>query len=80
MWVWVCVSTHLPKRRARFDYIDTEGPCSLAALGKELFELMAAGRLQPSIGLVLPLSGASEAHDALEQRRTTGKILLQVPQ
>ncbi len=80
MWVCVCVCTHFPKRRARFDYIDTEGPCSLAALGKELFELMAAGRLQPSIGLVLPLSGASEAHDALEQRRTTGKILLQVPQ
>jgi NADPH:quinone reductase-like Zn-dependent oxidoreductase len=41
---------------------------------------MAAGKMQPRIGLVLPLSDASGAHDALEQRRTTGKILLSIPQ
>jgi NADPH:quinone reductase-like Zn-dependent oxidoreductase len=41
---------------------------------------MAAGKLQPRIGLVVPLSDARDAHDALEQRRTTGKILLRIPQ
>jgi NADPH2:quinone reductase len=69
-----------PHPITRFDWIDAEGPCSLAALGAELFELMAAGKMQPRIGLVLPLSDASGAHDALEQRRTTGKILLSIPQ
>ena len=64
----------------RFDYIDAEGPCSLAALGAELFALMAAGEMLPSIGLELPLKDAKSAHDALEQRRTSGKILLRIPQ
>jgi NADPH:quinone reductase len=69
-----------PHPVARFDWIDAEGPCSLAALGAQLFELMAAGKMQPRIGLVLPLSDARDAHDALQQRRTTGKILLRIPQ
>ena len=45
-----------------------------------MIELMAAGKMQPNIGLILPLKDAKSAHDALEQRRTTGKILLQIPQ
>jgi hypothetical protein len=41
---------------------------------------MAAGEMLPSIGLELPLKDAKSAHDALEQRRTSGKILLRIPQ
>ena len=52
----------------------------MAALGSELFSLVAEGKMQPNIGLTLPLSSAREAHDALQQRSTTGKVLLQLPQ
>lgn len=79
------LTSHISSRPApialsRFDYIDAHGPCSLASLGAELFDLMAAGKMQPNVGLILPLRDAKSAHDALEQRRTTGKILLQIPQ
>lgn len=67
-------------RPSLFDYIDAQGPCSLASLGAELFDLMAAGKMQPNVGLILPLRDAKSAHDALEQRRTTGKVLLHIPQ
>jgi NADPH:quinone reductase-like Zn-dependent oxidoreductase len=36
--------------------------------------------MKPHVGLILPLRDAKAAHDALEQRLTTGKILLQLPQ
>jgi NADPH2:quinone reductase len=52
----------------------------VSALGAELFALVAAGKMRPSIGMTVPLSSAREAHDALQQRSTTGKLLLQVPQ
>ena len=71
--------SHVIHPATRFDYIDAEGPCSIASLGAELFALMEAGKMQPKIGLTLPLASAGDAHDALQERRTTGKILLQVP-
>ncbi len=42
----------------------------------ELFELIAAGRLDIRIGATYPLAEAAQAHRDLEARRTTGKVLL----
>jgi NADPH2:quinone reductase len=41
-----------------------------------LFELISEGRLQVRIGGRYPLADARRAHEALEGRRTTGKLLL----
>ena len=37
---------------------------------------IAGGDLQVRIGAQFPLERAADAHDALERRRTTGKVLL----
>jgi NADPH:quinone reductase len=42
----------------------------------ELFELIAAGKLEVRIGDRYPLEDARKAHEDLESRRTTGKLLL----
>ena len=42
----------------------------------ELFELAVQGRLKVTIGGTYPLHGAAEAHRVLEERRTTGKLVL----
>jgi NADPH:quinone reductase len=42
----------------------------------ELFELVARGELQVSVGDVYPLSEAASAHEDLLARRTSGKLLL----
>jgi NADPH2:quinone reductase len=42
----------------------------------EVFELVAAGRLDVRIGARYPLDQARRAHEDLEARRTTGKLLL----
>lgn len=42
----------------------------------ELFELAASGRLRVAIGGRFPLDRAGEAHRLLEERRSTGKVLL----
>ena len=44
----------------------------------ELFRLAGVGALHARIGLTLPLEDAAAAHAALEGRRTTGKVLLEV--
>lgn len=44
----------------------------------DLFVLWQDGRLKVAIEKVLPLAGAREAHEALESRQSTGKILLKV--
>jgi NADPH:quinone reductase len=41
-----------------------------------VLELVAAGRLAVRIGATYPLSQARRAHEDLEARRTTGKLLL----
>jgi NADPH:quinone reductase len=42
----------------------------------KLFDLYRQGALKPQIGLVLPLHAAAEAHRAIAEHRTTGKVLL----
>ena len=42
----------------------------------ELFDLMAAGRLSVRIGATYPLDAARRAHEDLQGRTTTGKLLL----
>ncbi|MFC5818388.1 zinc-binding dehydrogenase [Nonomuraea harbinensis] len=48
----------------------------LRELSRAALEEAAAGRLRPTIGLVLPLESAAEAHTAIEARQVTGKTLL----
>jgi NADPH2:quinone reductase len=43
----------------------------------ELIGFVMTGKLLLHIGTVLPLSRAAEAHRLLEERRTTGKVVLQ---
>lgn len=42
----------------------------------ELFELVAGGELEVTVGDVYPISEAARAHEDLIARRTTGKLLL----
>lgn len=42
----------------------------------EVFGAIREGWLKVRIGAEFPLEGAREAHEALEGRRTTGKVLL----
>lgn len=44
----------------------------------ELFRLAGVGALRAHVGLTVPLDEAAAAHTALEGRRTTGKVLLEV--
>jgi NADPH2:quinone reductase len=43
---------------------------------KDLFDWLAAGKLKIRIGHVFPMVEARRAHEELEARRTTGKVLL----
>lgn len=43
----------------------------------ELFELAASGKLKLSVGPVYSLRDAPKAHDDLENRRTSGKVILE---
>jgi NADPH2:quinone reductase len=43
----------------------------------DLFTWIAAGELKLRIEKVFPLADATKAHQDLEARRTTGKVLLQ---
>lgn len=51
-------------------------PAELQARADDLFAWSAAGQLNVRIGATFPLRRAADAHDALEGRRTTGKVLL----
>ncbi len=42
----------------------------------DIFKWLAAGKLKLRIGQRYPLKEAARAHDALEGRQTTGKVLL----
>jgi NADPH2:quinone reductase len=44
----------------------------------QITELAEAGTIRPVVTQVLPLSEAARAHQQLESRHTTGKIVLQV--
>jgi NADPH2:quinone reductase len=43
---------------------------------RDLFERAARGELRPQLGKTYPLSEARRAHEDLQSRRTTGKLLL----
>lgn len=45
---------------------------------REMFELVAARKLQIVAGGKYPLAQAAAAHRAIEERRTTGKVILEV--
>ncbi len=61
-------------RPTLFDYIQT--PAELRRRTDELFAWIADGKLDVRIGATYPLAEVAAAHDALEGRRTTGKVLL----
>lgn len=44
----------------------------------QILELVAAGRIQPMIGEVLPLEDASRAHQMLAERKNFGRVVLRV--
>lgn len=54
-----------------------EDPAEYRQRATELFTWLTEGKLKFSRITVLPLSDAKKAHDMLEGRKTTGKVLLQ---
>lgn len=54
----------------------TRTPELLRERAKVLFELIGSGQLKVRIGARYPLAHARQAHEDLEARKTTGKILL----
>lgn len=46
------------------------------ALNEEIRNFIISGKLKPMIGGTFKLEEAAQAHEALEQRQTTGKVLL----
>jgi NADPH2:quinone reductase len=58
------------------DYVATRE--ELESRGNELLGWVQSGKLDVRIGAEFPLAEASEAHRALEGRKTTGKVLLTV--
>ncbi len=48
----------------------------LDARTADLLGMVASGKLDVRIGATFPLADAKAAHDALEGRETTGKVLL----
>lgn len=61
-------------RPSLFDYIGEPGEMQTRAA--EMFGWIASGALDVRIGLELPLADATLAHQRLEGRETTGKVLL----
>jgi NADPH:quinone reductase len=51
-------------------------PQLLATRAEQLFALIAAGKLEVRIGARHPLEHARQAHEDLEARRTSGRLLL----
>jgi NADPH2:quinone reductase len=54
----------------------TRTPDMLRARATEIFDLIAQGKLQVRIGRRYPLDEARQAHQDLEARKTTGKLVL----
>jgi NADPH2:quinone reductase len=54
----------------------TRTPELLRERAEQLFELMAAGKLDVRVGARYPLADARRAHEELEARKTTGKLVL----
>ena len=52
-------------------------PELLTSTMDELVGMVMAGKLRLNIGAVMPLSQTAEAHRLMENRLTTGKVVLQ---
>ena len=63
-------------RPVLFGYIATDE--ERYAYTKELFDLIAAGKVNVKVHEVYPLEEVARAHTDLESRKTTGKLLLKV--
>ena len=61
-------------RPTLFDYIETRD--ELVARANDVFDRMAAGTLKIRVGETYSLEDAAKAHEDLEGRRTTGKLLI----
>lgn len=61
-------------RPSLFHYAGTR--TELEERGREVFEWIESGKLAVRIGTELPLSEARKAHELLEGRKTTGKVIL----
>jgi NADPH2:quinone reductase len=61
-------------RPSLFDYLSDPG--ELQTRADQMFGWIASGELDVRIGLELPLAEATQAHEMLEGRKTTGKVLL----
>jgi NADPH2:quinone reductase len=57
-----------------FDHVHT--PELLLARSSRLFEWIEHGKLRVNIGGVYSLADARRAHEDMESRKTTGKLLL----
>lgn len=44
----------------------------------ELFDMVKSGKLNVAIHKVYPLADVAQAHNDIESRKTTGKLLLQI--
>ena len=53
-----------------------KGPDDIKAVGAELFDLVASGRLNVVIGQTYALQDAAQAHRDLEARKTVGSAVL----
>ncbi|WP_425041208.1 NADPH:quinone oxidoreductase family protein [Primorskyibacter sp. S187A] len=53
-------------------------PAALTGSLTELFDWYAAGRIKPHVSNVLPLAEARDALELLRERRSTGKVVVQV--
>ena len=52
--------------------------CSSSSWAPEVLASLAAGRVKIPIAARFPLMEAAGAHELLEQRKVTGKIILEV--
>jgi NADPH2:quinone reductase len=59
-----------------FDY--TEGRDALEASAKELFEVVASGKVRIKVNQRFALKDAADAHKALEARATSGSTVLTI--
>jgi NADPH:quinone reductase len=50
----------------------------VAAAALELMQYLNSGRLKIIVGATFPLAEAAQAHQAIAERRTTGKVVLLV--
>ena len=54
----------------------TRTPAMLQERARRVLDLVSTGKLEIRIGARYPLDQARQAHEDLEARRTTGKLLL----